>query len=201
MCGVAEGPKITTRREIDQMTEEMVDDKAVDLELEDDDLDRLKSAHPDEWDAIWREICERDGLHPSTVVWEGEKSFRARPVDQYTSIADIDAGWTFNDWVTGWGPGEKWRFTLNRRLTRVENNRVTTRIGQNETWDEETQQFDLDFTLDLMRRLCGDDLHVIRCRKELIEATEIKNGWEPVWPEPEDVEFSDGKIDQTPETA
>lgn len=170
-------------------------DKVEDFTLSAADHALLQATDDDTIMFVWHDIGVREGFYPTTVDWPNPKSnfFRARPIEKFHSIEDIDNGWTFNDWSTGWGPGEKWRFTLNRRLNPVESRRVNVRLSQHETWDAETQEYDLDLTLEMIRRLCGDDLKLVRVRKDLIEAVEIVDGWNPIWPEPEDVEISSGK--------
>src|SRR4051794_34913060 len=100
-------------------------DKNEDFVLSELDHALLLAADDDAIVAVWHEIGEREGFYPTTVDWPDPKSelFRARPIEKFHSIEDIDNGWTFNDWSTGWGPGEKWRFTLSRKLTPTESRR------------------------------------------------------------------------------
>lgn len=143
-----------------------------------------------EVERIWHEIGVRDGFYPSTVDWlYPSNKFRARELNKFTSIDDIDQGWTFNDWMTGWGPGELWRIRLNRRITPLESKRLTPRLNafaSAPTFDE---------MIVLFITLCDKDLEIVKCRKrgdtgQIITATEIKDKWQPVWPEPEDLEVS-----------
>lgn len=176
------------------MEYEDLTDKLETFELSAADYAKLSKLETDDQvEAFWRKLAPEMEFYPQTVDWNpSQTSFRARPIEKSHSVEDLDNGWTFNDWMTGWGPGEKWRFTLNRKLKPLESRRVNVRLSQHETWDVEAEQYDLDLTLEMLKSLCDDDLHVVRCRKELIEATEIKDGWIPVFPGEKDIEATDG---------
>lgn len=159
-------------------------------ELDQKDLTRLQNANTQKRKEIWREIAERESVYPQTI-YQGlsNRIFFARPLEKSTTVEDLDGGWDLSDWISGWGPGERWRIQLNRRLTPLESKRMQARIinmPESPTFEE---------MIDLFTNLCEADLWMIKCRKEHVEAEEIIDGWNPIWPAPVDTVV---EIDHSP---
>lgn len=135
--------------------------------------------------AFVEKLAQDHEVYPTTLRFDNNQrptSFTARKINKNTSVQDIKDGWTFNDWFSGWGPGEHWRIQLSRRLNDLESRRVSARLN---SLDETPT---VDEMIQIFTEVCESDLHVIRARVELIDAT-VVGKWGLIIPVPEDIKI------------